>query len=294
MGWWGPRVHPQHPRTGPALSLSPKAVVVPRGAGTSQCHPKAHWHQLPWEIRAKPCDLPSQNLSDVPPAPEVALETTSACSPLGNSASLPELSSLWLFLRTSCHAVASHSTRIVVLLLLTGLQTGRTAILLRLGHHLLFRQCANISKYWEQPSKCQMQVEGDPHQGQGCNVYLCKLPKFKYTSWSTSLCLGSLQSIEQLKIGEDQKLLRATSLTLGFCFVLCEVWPDHCPSLGHLVCLGTPMKAGFSGRICPEWRCLAWHESLKRKMVSEVTASLLTTHSAAWTGFLLLETRKHV
>lgn len=98
-----------------------------------------------------------------------------------------------------------------------------------------------------------MQVEGDPHQGQGCNVYLCKLPKFKYASRSTSLCLGSLQSIEQLKIWEAQKQPRATSLTLGFCFVLPEVRPNHCLSLGagHS---GTP---GYSheGRIC--WQNLS-------------------------------------
>lgn len=253
-GQGAPRVHPQHLRTQWELGHSPKAVAVPQGAGTSQCHP-AHWQGL--------TDTSCPGRSEQ--SPVIYCHKTSQTSPL-------LLRWLWrlhqpvLLLETqrlSLNSAVFDSfweqaamlllvTSIVVFLLVTGLQTGRITILLRFRHYLLFRQCANISKYWEQSSKCQMEVEGDPHQGQGCNVYLCKLPKFKYVSWSTSLCLGNLQSIEQLKIGEHQKLLRATSLTLGFCFVLCEVWPNHCPSLGHL---GMPGDSN-EGRIF--WQNLSW------------------------------------
>lgn len=106
---------------GPALA--PHDRTSTRSLSQGSCCPSRGWDipgspstqgltamswgsSLPWKIRAKPYDLLAQNLTNFPAAPEMALRAMSACSPLRNSASLSELSSLWLFLRTSCHAVA--------------------------------------------------------------------------------------------------------------------------------------------------------------------------------------------
>lgn len=85
-------------------------------------------------------------------------------------------------------------------------------------------------------------------------MYPCKLPKLKYASWTTSLCLSTLQSIERLEIWEAQKQLKATYFTLGFCFVLPKVQPYHCPSRWEAE---SAMPGDFNeDRIC--WRNVSW------------------------------------